>query len=82
MDKDQKVNFTLNSKKKINKRDCTRNFTPCKYGNTRFTMVAWKADFILNCGFSTEVTCIFILQKIMKELSELKLEKLPYPPHY
>ena len=35
---------------------------------------------IFNCGFSTKVTCVFLMQDIVDEQSKLKNEN--YLPHY
>ena len=41
-----------------------------------------KKLIILNCGFSTKVTCSYLLQENMKDLSKLILENQLYLPHH
>ena len=41
-----------------------------------------KKLIILNCGFSTKVTCSYLLQENMKDLSKLIFENQLYLPHH
>ena len=49
-----------------------------KYGLSVINVYYFKHGIILNCGFSTKVTCVFLVQEILKELSEKIL--LNYKP--